>query len=133
MSSANVELVRSIWEAWENGDFSSSAWADPDIELVFTGDFIEPGTSTGAVGMAEAWGDFLGAWEDFRGIAEEVRELDDGRVLVLNHFGGRAKTSGLEVEDMHVRAAALFHLAGGKVTRLVLYTNRERAMADLGL
>jgi ketosteroid isomerase-like protein len=29
--------------------------------------------------------------------------------------------------------AALFHIRGGKVTRLVLYWDRERAFAGLGL
>jgi len=33
--SPNVELVRSIIEAWERGDYSSAEWAHPEIEYVF--------------------------------------------------------------------------------------------------
>jgi hypothetical protein len=61
------------------------------------------------------------AWEDFRSEAEEYRELDDERVLVLAHFSARGMTSGLEVGKIWTKGAALFHLRAGKVTRLVVY------------
>jgi hypothetical protein len=32
--SANLGLVRSLFEAWERGDYSSTGWADPQIEFV---------------------------------------------------------------------------------------------------
>jgi hypothetical protein len=34
---------------------------------------------------------------------------------------------------MRVEGASLFHLRGAKVTKLVQYRNRGRALADLGL
>ena len=61
---------------------------------------------------------------------DEYRELDSERVLALDHFSGRGKTSGLEIGQIRTKAAALFHLRDGKVTRLVLYWDRERAFAD---
>jgi hypothetical protein len=50
--------------------------------------------------MARANRDFLSAWDRWRIEADEYRELDDERVLVLAHMTGRGKTSGLELTQM---------------------------------
>ncbi|HME05340.1 MAG TPA: nuclear transport factor 2 family protein [Solirubrobacteraceae bacterium] len=131
--SENLDLVRSIHTAWERGDFSSVEWADPEIEYVVA-DGPSPGSWTGVPGMAEVWRDFLSTWEDWRAEAEEYRELDDVRVLVLLTItGGRGKTSGLEVAQLGAEGANLFHIRDGKVITFVFYFDRERALADLGL
>jgi ketosteroid isomerase-like protein len=132
MSQENVEIVRSILAAWERGDYSSADWAHPEVEAVIA-DGPAPVTSTGLAGMAEGWGEFLSAWKGFRHEADEYRDLDGERVLVLVRWGGRGKTSGLEVAHMATRAAVLFHVHGDKVTRVVAYLDRDRALADLGL
>jgi ketosteroid isomerase-like protein len=132
MSSANLDLVRSIYAAWERGDYSSAEWAHPEIEWVLP-DGPAPGSWTGMAGMAEGFGDFLSAWEGFRVKAEEYRDLDGERVLVLVQQSGRGKTSGLEIGQMWSKGASLFHVRGGKVTRLVIYLGRQNALADLGL
>src|ERR1700716_3113622 len=99
MSSANVDLVRTIYAGWERGDFFSSAdWAHSEIEFVRAEAPEDPSPSTGLAGMAESARDWLSAWEDYRAPADE---------------------------DLEIR--------GGKVTRLVLYWDRARALADLGL
>ena len=65
---------------------------------------------------------------------DEYRGLDDDRVLVLLHSGGgRGRTSGLELGEHGGGGAAILHIRAGKVTRVVTYFNRERAVADLGL
>src|SRR5712691_7098278 len=88
-----------------------------------------PGTWKGLAEMTESWRSQVSAWEAFDAVADEVRELDDERVLVFSHLSGRGKTSGLEVGQ---KGAELFHIRDGKVTRLVTYWDRKRALADLG-
>jgi hypothetical protein len=83
--------------------------------------------------MAEAFREVLNAWEDYRVEVDEYRELDSERVVVLLQLTARGKTSGLEVARMRTKGASLFQAAGGRVTRLVLYSDREHALADLGL
>ena len=132
MSQENVDLVRSIYANWERGDFTSAEWAHPEIESVRV-DGPTPDRRTGLAGMAEGYREFLSAWEEVRVEADEYRELDGERVLVLAHWSGRGKTSGLELGHMRTNAASLFHIRGGRVTSLVLYLDGERALADLGL
>jgi ketosteroid isomerase-like protein len=132
MSQENVELARSIFAAWERGDFSSLEWAHPEIEFVIA-DGPVPGSWTGLAGMAEGFRDLVNVWERYRIEASEYRELDGGRVLVLVHGYGRGKTSGLELAQVQARGAGLLHVRGGKVIRYVIYFDRERALADLGL
>jgi ketosteroid isomerase-like protein len=132
MTHENVEFVRSIYEAWGRGDFRSAEWAHPEIEFV-TEAGPASGRSTGLAGMAEAWRSFLSTWEEYRTEVEEYWDLDDERVLVLLHVVGRGKASGVELGEMRTKAANLFHVRDGKVTRLVLYQDRQRGLAELGV
>ena len=79
----------------------------------------------------------MSTWRDYRvevdEYLDEYREPDGERVLVLNRFSGRGKTSGMEIGQMLTKPANVFYIRDDKVTRLVLYWNREAALADLGL
>lgn len=132
MASANVELVRSIYSAWERGDFSSSSWADVNIEFVRV-DGPAPGTWSGSAEISGAVREMLSAWHDFRIVADAYHELDDDRVLVLVHARGRGKRSGIDFGPVGAGRANLFHVTRGKVTRLVTYYDRDRALAEFGV
>ncbi|HEV2923015.1 MAG TPA: hypothetical protein VGW98_03215 [Solirubrobacteraceae bacterium] len=128
MSSANLELVRSICAAWRRGDYTSVDWADPEIEFVIA-DGPEPGRSRGLAGLAPLR-DFQSSWEEYHSEALEYRALDEERVLVLTYAIGRGRASGLELGQMR---ANVFHVRAGKVTKLIAYWDRDRAFADVGL
>jgi ketosteroid isomerase-like protein len=130
--SENIELVRSIYADWERGDYSRTDWPHPRIEFVIA-DLPDQGAAKGIAAMADTWGRFLGAWEGHRVEATEFRELDAERVLVVGRFVAQGKSSGLAVEQTRTSGANLFQISDGRVTRLVIYFDRDRALADLGL
>ena len=132
VTSANVELVRSICAAWARGDFSSTEWADAEIEWI-TADGPAPGSWTGIVGMAEASREWMNAWEDYSVQTYEYRELDEERVLALYRYSGRGKVSGLELGGLGMDGAGLFHVRAGKVIRVVAYWDGDRALSELGI
>ena len=91
------------------------------------------GAWRGLAGIAKGWRGFVSGWEHVHTVVDEYRELDDERVLVFIRQSGRGKTSGFEVGETGTREANLFHIRDGRVTRLVLDEDRDRALADLGL
>jgi ketosteroid isomerase-like protein len=132
--SENLELVQSILAEWERGNFRSVDWAHPQIEYAIVD---EPGSRVawGVAAMTRTWREFLTAWDDYRVEAHKYRELDEERVLVALRAHGRGKASGLDigVTGGGRASANVFHIRGGKVTRLVSYFDRDRALADVGL
>jgi ketosteroid isomerase-like protein len=127
--SENLDLVRSIY-ATERDDFLR--WAHPDLE-VFSVDGPHPGAWRGLDGLAEALREWREAWVDFQAEPEEFRALGGDRVLVLIVRSGRGKASGLELGGLRTEGAAVFDIRDGKVTRVVNYFGRDRALTDLGL
>jgi ketosteroid isomerase-like protein len=132
MPSHNMALVRSIFDAWERGDFSQTGWASPAIEFGF-GDGPDPQRWTGVDGMVEGWFAFQRSWEslDFEGV--EFRELAGDHVLVTTRFIGRTRGSALDLSEVGTLQACLMEIRDGKVAKLLLYWHAEQALADLGL
>ena len=132
--SENVKLVHSIVARWERGDFRYVDWAHPRIEYAIAD---EPGSrmACGVAAMKRTWRDFLTAWEDYRVEAQDYRELDDERVLVALRARGRGRASGVDIGAWAGGrgSANVFHVRGGKVTRLLSYFDGDRALADIGL
>ena len=93
MTAANIDLVRGIYESWERGDFSrTSEWARPEIECVSFGGPIT-GAYTGPVAIDEGWRALLDTVDDARPTAQEYRDVDEERILVLGCLRGRGRAA----------------------------------------
>jgi hypothetical protein len=131
--SENLDLVRSILADWERGDFSRINWADPDIEFRWPEGLDASWGGHGRRALADGWRTTMAAFDNLSVTAEEYRELDDERIVVLHRFRARGKMSGLQIDEGLTKGAVLFAVHQGRVRRLVVYLRRDSALADLGL
>jgi ketosteroid isomerase-like protein len=128
MSQENVELVRRVYERWALGDFSEGDLFHPEVDFEMP-DWPHSAASHGLEGMRNVWAQTLGAWDDFR--AEGVEYLESGpHVVVLNHIHARGKGSGA---DVSADTATVWTFERGKVVRLALYWDSEKALEAAGL
>jgi ketosteroid isomerase-like protein len=134
MSEENVEIVRRIYDAVERRDavtpfeiyaedivWDQSNWrrAALDPKQVYRGH----------EGVREAWRESLAAWGQIDFEVEELIEVGDKVFAVIQEREvGRA--SGVPVESSHL---AVWTLAGGKVTRLQVFDDRQAAERAAGL
>ena len=106
MSQENVEIVRAAFEAWNRNDFD--AWIqyfDPEVQWSALLEEFR-----GHAGIRQAW-------QSFKVDLQLKARFDDIR----------------DLGEVGVRAATVLHLRDGKVTRLVVYWDRDRALEALGL
>jgi ketosteroid isomerase-like protein len=125
----NLDLVRSMFENWASGELDPAAWAHPDIEFEER-DGPAARSVKGIEGLKERIRDFRDNWSEWQIEPESLRELDDGRVLVLTRITGRGNASGMSVAQAR---ATLLQFEDGKVVRYVTYWSRDHGLADFGL
>lgn len=126
MSKENVEVIKGIFAGWARGDFTSTDWADPEIEFTIPGP--DRHVHRGVEAMGRAWAEWLGAWKDFRVEATAYRDLGN-KVVVSQEFRGKGRGSGIPVD---LPGAAVFTLRNGKVVRFAGHVTLEEALADAG-
>jgi ketosteroid isomerase-like protein len=125
MNEANVEVVGRLFELYASGGIEAALEVmDEDIVIVIPADVsAEPDTYRGHEGARRYFAGFEGMLEDIR---YEMFELlvEGDHVLARSRLAGRGVSSGLEVELQTVVAHTV---EGGKITRIVPYTDLESA------
>ena len=129
MSPGNAELLAPIYEEWGRGNWRPRfELYHPDMEWGWSEEF--PGLAGVYQDRADpnprlrAW---LSEWEHWRAEAEDYLEFGD-HVVVLASYYGQGKGSGVEI---HQDGAHVFELRDGKVVRLEIFANREKAIKSV--
>ena len=116
----NIDVVREMLEDYLRGDYEAAlpAFAD-DVEVVTSLERFHG--LAGVVEEAKRWEEM---WSDYRFAVEDLVDSGD-RVVLLYHQVGKAKESGVEVEE---RAAWVYTLHNGKIARVEMFQDREAAL-----
>jgi ketosteroid isomerase-like protein len=131
MSEENVEIVRRMYDAWQDGDYEAAlAYFDPEVEWSEPPD--NPGARTwhGHEGVNGAVATWVGAWESFRHELRELIDCGDDRVLVAGWQTGRGKGSGVEISEENF---SVYTVRDGKIVSQRMFRHRAEALEAAGL
>ena len=128
MSQQNVEALRPVYAAWEQGDFTSSLpLFHETVTLAVDPDIPDGGTYEGMDGVLAYTSRFLEPWESLT-ISAESFEVAGERVLVKVHQAGIGTGSGAPVTIDYFQ---VWTFSGDRVVRLEVIMSEERAREGL--
>jgi ketosteroid isomerase-like protein len=129
----NLELYREAIDAWNRRDLVTVLERTAaDFEFHTAGLFpgLEP-VYRGREGLVEFWNAFIEEpWALLHVEIDDLRELDDGRVLALLTFTGKGRESDVE---MTVQYGHLCTFEDGKVTRIEAFADWNEAREAAGI
>jgi ketosteroid isomerase-like protein len=130
MSRENVEILRRAFEAWNAGDVEGILeLITPETEFIPIRSVLEGGSYRGPEGIRQFTRDAAEEWEFLRILPDEFRDLGE-RVLMLGHFDGRGRGSGM---DIRFPVGWVARLSGGKIVHICTYPDPQQALEAVGL
>ncbi len=132
MSQENVEIVRRVFDSINRGDVDGALEpAADDFEMDWSNS-IGPakGIYRGKEQVRHAWASFIEAFDELRWDPEEIIEVDESRLIAVNHVRMRGRGSGIEVDAV---GAQLWTIREGKGRSIKLYQSKAEALEAVGL
>ncbi|HWX98024.1 MAG TPA: nuclear transport factor 2 family protein [Solirubrobacteraceae bacterium] len=123
MSPENLELVRTIYRRWGEGE-STSDLIDPELEYVNPPYAVESGTRRDR----RALGDIREVYPDFR--VEPERFVDAGDEIVVIGTARGTSASGLEAQW---RQGYVWTVRDGRAVRFRWFNRPEEALEAVGI
>jgi ketosteroid isomerase-like protein len=128
--SESVEIVKRAVEAVNHRDIEAvNLLMAPECEIIPLRAAVDSTAYRGADAAASWFAALDESWESLTAKVATFRE-GPGWVLALGRVQSRGRSSGATLD---VNAAAVCRLRDGLITSIRIYTDRDRALADLGL
>jgi ketosteroid isomerase-like protein len=127
--SANVDLVRAIYDRFRAGDEDAAlALHDPGIEVHERPESPDPQVYRGREGVRRAVDTSRAAFDELDLLPEEFLDVGD-HVVVVFRFVGRGRGSGVPVDE---RLCHVWTIREGKAVRMEVHSGREEALRSVG-
>ena len=130
MPEENVELVRERYQQVNERGFAA---VDDFLSPEFTMDSpqgVEASQAHDKAGLQKWFEKMDEVWETLVFDPIEISALDAERVIAVVHTSGRAKGSGIEIDQ---ELTHLWTLRGGKAIRFETYSTKREALEAAGL
>jgi ketosteroid isomerase-like protein len=127
VSEENTELVRRVYELLNGGGVDAALKLATEDCVWDWSNSIGPakGIYRGKEQVRELSASFVEAFEEVRWDPEEIVEVDDSRLIVVNHIRMRGRGSGVEVDAV---GAQLWTITEGRVQSVKLYQSKAEAL-----
>jgi ketosteroid isomerase-like protein len=132
MSQENVEIVRRAFDSINRGDVDAALEAAADDFEMDWSNSIGPlkGVYRGRPEVLRLWRSFLDAWDSLQWDPEEIIDVDEFRVIAVNHVRMSGRGSGADVEAIGVQ---LWTIREGEALSIKLYQSKDEALEAAGL
>ena len=131
MSEENVEIVRRVLDGFASSDRESvEPLLQPDVKWrTVAGPLLGVETVSGREAMLRfAFEELPESFDSLQVEVEELRELGEGRVLLVARYLGRGRRSGIDIDR---RISSVHRLRDGKIASVRDYASREEALEDV--
>jgi ketosteroid isomerase-like protein len=127
---SNVDILRAALDAFNARDGAAfDRLLDENAEIMPVRAALEEIAFRGPDAASQYCAAVDESWEELRWEVEEVRDLGSS-VIALGHIQGRGRDSGIAID---ASSAWVAHLRDGMIVRFQTYSDRNEALAAVGL
>ena len=129
MSQENVEIVRDVFGRFGANDRDFSNW-DEDVVVIPPEGWPEGGEIRGLDAWRRQVERLRDSWEDARIEIDEIRPIDDERVLTIFRYVTRGRDGTLAFDTT---MGSVFTLRGDRIVRAEYFRSADDALEAAGL